>query len=62
MIMTFKAASFSVPKLEERLSDLLYQDVFRADTVVVDGYDFESASREEVADLKDQLDACEAGP
>ena len=57
MIMTFKAATFSVPKLEERLNDLLYQDVFRPDAVIIDGYDFEAASPEEVTDLQDLIKA-----
>src|SRR5210317_1507469 len=40
MIMTFKESSLSRPKLEERLNDLVSQDIFRPDIVLVDGYDF----------------------
>jgi len=51
MIMTFNAASFSVPKLEERLTDLIQQNIFRPDCLVVDGYDFVRTTRERVAEL-----------
>lgn len=57
MIMTFKAASFSGPKLEERLNDLIYQDIFRPDCLVIDGYDFENATRGQVQDLLDLTQA-----
>ena len=57
MIMTFKASAFSGPKLEERLNDLLYQDVFRPDTMVIDGYDFESAILPQIQDLRDLAQA-----
>ena len=57
MIMTFKAAAFSGPKLEERLNDLLYQDIFRPDCMVIDGYDFENATRPQVQDLHDLTQA-----
>jgi hypothetical protein len=51
MIMTFNAASFSVPRLEERLTDLIEQDIFHPDCLVIDGYDFAAASREQVGEL-----------
>jgi hypothetical protein len=51
LIMTFKAEAFSGPKLEERLNDLLYQNIFRPDSMVIDGYDFENADRKQVQDL-----------
>lgn len=51
MIMTFNAASFSVPRLEERLTDLIQQDIFSPDCLVIDGYDFAAASREQVSEL-----------
>jgi hypothetical protein len=53
LIMTFNAAGFSGPKLEERLNDLIHQDIFRPDTMIVDGYDFEHAGRDAVQDLLD---------
>lgn len=40
MIMTFKENSFSAPTLEERMEDLSQQGIFKADCLVVDGFDF----------------------
>jgi hypothetical protein len=40
MIMTFKENSFDTAKLEERMEDLAKQEIFKADCLVVDGYDF----------------------
>jgi hypothetical protein len=57
MIMTFKESSFSRPKLEERLNDLVYQNIFRPDCVVIDGFDFSSADREALADVKELMTA-----
>jgi hypothetical protein len=42
MIMTFKESSFSIVTLEERLDDLVKQDVYKPDCLIVDGYDFGS--------------------
>jgi KaiC/GvpD/RAD55 family RecA-like ATPase len=55
MIMTFKESAFSRPKLEERLKDLVYQNIFRPDTVVVDGYDFAKSDYESIVDLKEMM-------
>jgi hypothetical protein len=57
MIMTFKESAFSRPKLEERLNDLVYQNIFRPDIVVVDGYDFAEADCDSVMDLKEMMAA-----
>ena len=57
MIMTFKEAAFSRPKLEERLNDLVSQNIFRPDIVVVDGYDFGEADYESIMDLKETMAA-----
>ena len=46
MIMTFNESSFSRPKLEERLNDLIYQDIFRPSCMIIDGLDFEKVDRE----------------
>lgn len=43
MIMTFKENSFSVATLEERMEDLSQQGIFKADCLVVDGFDFTGA-------------------
>jgi hypothetical protein len=57
MIMTFKEAAFSRPKLEERLNDLVYQNIFRPDIVVIDGYDFAGTDYDSVMDLKEMMAA-----
>jgi len=57
MIMTFKEAVFSRPKLEERLNDLVYQNIFRPDIVVIDGYDFAGTDYDSVMDLKEMMAA-----
>jgi KaiC/GvpD/RAD55 family RecA-like ATPase len=55
MIMTFKESSFSRPKLEERVNDLIYQNIFRPDCIVVDGFDFTNANREALQDVKELM-------
>jgi len=45
-IMTFKVEGFSVPKLEERLSDLTEQGIFFPDMVLIDGLPFDGESRQ----------------
>ncbi len=40
MIMTFKENSFDTAKLGERMQDLAQQGIFKADCLVVDGFDF----------------------
>jgi hypothetical protein len=52
-IMTFNAGSFSAAKLEERLTDLIQQDIFRPDSLVIDGFDFASAAAPQVQGLRD---------
>jgi hypothetical protein len=42
LIMTFGKGGFSVPKLEERLSDLAEQDIFLPKIMLVDGLSFEA--------------------
>ncbi len=44
MIMTFKENSFDAAKLEERMEDLVQQGIFKADCLVVDGFDFADAN------------------
>ena len=36
-IMTFKVEGFSAPRLEERLTDLMQQNIFKPHTVIIDG-------------------------
>jgi len=56
LIMTFKEADFTRPKLEERVNDLVAQDVFRPTCIIIDGYDFDNTDQQTVADVKDMAD------
>lgn len=51
-IMTFKVEGFSAPRLRERLHDLMAQNIFRPDTIILDGLVFDDASPSVLADLK----------
>jgi len=57
MIMTFKVAAFTRSRLEERLNDLVLQDIFRPNCLIVDGLDFESTNRESLEDIKDLMES-----
>ena len=52
LIMTLKLDGFSVPRLEERLADLIEQDIFKPDTLIIDGFPFDNAERSLLKDLK----------
>jgi hypothetical protein len=39
-IMTFRVEGFSVPKLQERLADLMEQNIFSPQMIIVDGFPF----------------------
>lgn len=51
-IMTFRVESFSVPKLEERLSDLTEQGIFSPSMMIIDGLHFDESLRPDLNDLK----------
>jgi len=51
-IMTFKVEGFSVPKLEERLTDLTEQGIFFPNMIIIDGLPFTESARELLLDLK----------
>ncbi len=51
MIMTFNATTFSGPRLEERLNDLIYQNIFKPDCLVVDGFDFAGTRKEDLVEI-----------
>jgi hypothetical protein len=51
-IMTFRADAFSVPKLEERLTDLLEQKIFVPRMLIIDGLSFDDPLRDALAGLK----------
>ncbi|MGD8345481.1 MAG: cytoplasmic protein [Desulfobacterales bacterium] len=51
-IMTFRVEGFSVPKLEERLTDLIEQQIFKPDAMIIDGVPFEAPILQDLTDLK----------
>jgi len=51
-IMTFKVDGFTVPKLEERLTDLTEQGIFFPQLILIDGFPFTESSRETFDELK----------
>nr|WP_320010631.1 hypothetical protein [uncultured Desulfobulbus sp.] len=57
MIMTFKEAAFTRSRLEERLNDLVLQDIFRPNCLIVDGFDFDKADRGDLEDIKNLLES-----
>lgn len=51
-ILTFKAEGFSVPRLEERLTDLMAQNIFHPQMMIMDGLRFDESGRQPLCDLK----------
>lgn len=51
-IMTFKVDGFSVPKLEERLTDLTEQGIFFPQMILIDGLPFDETVRKPLSSLK----------
>ncbi len=52
LIMTFNVDVFSVPKLEERLTDLMEQNIFFPKIILIDGLLFDNEVKESLTDLK----------
>ncbi len=52
LIMTFKVAGFSVPKLEERMTDLVEQNIFSPQMIIIDGLSFDKSIQKPLLDLK----------
>ncbi|GAB6271913.1 MAG: hypothetical protein STSR0003_17570 [Smithella sp.] len=52
-IMTFRVEGFSVPKLEERLTDLMQQNIFKPYVVILDGLKFDESGRGLLLELKE---------
>jgi hypothetical protein len=52
-IMTFKVEGFSAPRLEERLTDLMEQNIFKPHIVIIDGFKFDDAGRGQLVQLKE---------
>jgi len=57
MIMTFKEAGFDRARLEERMNDLIMQDIFKPACLVIDGFDFRSADRSGIEEIRDLAEA-----
>lgn len=51
-IMTFEVEGFSVPKLEERLTDLMEQNIFRPHVIFIDGLPFDESQKTPLSNLK----------
>ena len=51
-IMTFKVEGFSVPKLQERLTDLTAQNIFSPDIVIIDGLPIDGQDTKILEELK----------
>lgn len=51
-ILTYKAEGFSVPRLEERLTDLMAQNIFHPQLMIMDGLHFDESGRQPLCDLK----------
>lgn len=51
-IMTFRVEGFTVPKLEERLTDLVEQDIFIPRVMLIDGFPFDESARAPLTELK----------
>jgi len=57
MIMTFKENSFSAATLEERMQDLSQQGIFKAECLVIDGFDFtDTGSASVLNELKGMME------
>jgi len=54
-IMTFRVEGFSVPKLEERLSDLMEQNIFSPQMMIVDGLPFDKSVRQPLNKFKNLI-------
>ena len=51
-ILTFKVEGFSVPRLEERLGDLMEQGIFRPEMMIIDGCKFDDDIRGDLQGFK----------
>jgi hypothetical protein len=53
MIMTFMESSFSRALLEERLDDMVQQNVYKPECLIIDGYDFDNNDKKSLEELRD---------
>lgn len=56
MIMTFKEAGFSKAKLAERLDDLVKQDIYKPECLIIDGFDFASTDRAAIKEMREFME------
>lgn len=56
MIMTFNETSFSRAKLQERLDDLVKQEIFKPSCLIIDGFDFGSADRSAIKEMREFME------
>ena len=52
LIMTFKVEGFNVPKLKERLYDLIVQNIFLPEIIIIDGLKLNAEAKETIESLK----------
>jgi len=57
MIMTFKAGAFDRARLEERLGDLIEQNIFKPDCVVIDGFDFTATDHGKLEEIRELMES-----
>lgn len=57
MIMTFNEDSFTVAKLKERLQDLIGQNIFQPNCLLIDGFDCSGAPEEALAEMRELMDS-----
>ena len=55
-IMTFRVEGFSVPKLEERLADLMEQNIFKPQMIIIDGFPFDESVHKPLSEFKDLVE------
>jgi hypothetical protein len=53
MIMTFKEDNFGVAKLKERLNDLIDQDIFKPNCLLVDGFDCSDSPDQVLTEMRE---------
>jgi hypothetical protein len=54
-IMTFRVEGFSVPKLDERLTDLIEQNIFTPHVIIIDGLPFDQTVRPPLVEMKELI-------
>lgn len=52
LIMSFKVEGFSAPKLEQRITELIEQNIFSPQMIIIDGLPFDKSVRDSLLDLK----------